>query len=96
MGLVLLKGIWQSRLKNDVGDSETIIVGPEKPRLKYLGLLFFRWPQRPKATICIPADPAPKSVFVHKGLIILDLSNDVTKERLVLSTSINNQNIRGP
>ena len=52
--------------------------------------------EQPKATICIPTDPAPKSVFVHKGLIILDLSSDVTKERLVLSTSINNQNIRGP
>ena len=50
--------------------------------------------EKPEGTICIPADQAPKSVFVCKGLV--DLSNDLTMERLVLSTNIDDQNIRGP
>ena len=61
--------------------------------------------EKPEGTICIPADQAPKSVFVCKGLVDLsndltmerlDLSNDLTMERLVLSTNIDDQNIRGP
>lgn len=51
--------------------------------------------ENPEGTICIPADQAPKSVFVYKGLVILDLSSDLTMERLVLSTNIDDQNIRG-
>ena len=50
--------------------------------------------EKPEGTICIPADQAPKSVFVCKGLV--DLSNDLTMERLVLSTNIDDQNIHGP
>lgn len=74
------------------------MVGPEKPRLSELpGTPVFTvasW--MPKGTICAPTDQAPRSLCVHKGLIILDLGNDLTMEHLVLSTNTDDQNVRCP
>lgn len=51
---------------------------------------------KPQGTICVPAAQAPRSVCVHKGLIILDLGSDLTMEHLVLSTDIDDQNVHSP
>lgn len=54
--------------------------GPEEPRLRHLGLLFFLWPRslreldRPALQVCI----------CPQELITLDLSNDLAMECLVL------------
>lgn len=70
------KGLWQSRLKGEVSNKM-------KPLL--LGLRSHGWntwdcvccgSEKPEGTLCIPADQDPRSVFVHKGLIILDLGSD--------------------
>lgn len=50
--------------------------------------------EKPEGTLCIPADQDPRSVFVHKGLIVLDLGGDLTMEHLVLSTNMEDQSIR--
>lgn len=63
----------------------------------YLGLLFFPVAsQMPEGTVCALTDQAPRSVCVHKGLIILDLGEDLTMEHLVLSTYTDDRNVRCP
>lgn len=52
--------------------------------------------QMPEGTVHALTDQAPRSVCVHKGLIILDLGNDLTTEHLVLSTYTDDQNVRCP
>ena len=52
--------------------------------------------EKPEGTLCIPPDQVPRSLFVHWGLIILDLGNDLTTGRLVLSANIDDQNVRSP
>lgn len=73
------------------------MVGPEKPRLNEPPgtpvLPVASW--MPKGTICAPTDQAPRSLCVLKGLIILDLSNDLTMEHLVLSNT-DDQNVHCP
>lgn len=49
--------------------------------------------EKPEGILSIPADQDPRSVFVHKGLIILDLGSDLTVEHLVLSTNREDQNV---